>query len=83
MTRRYHPVRFPRAERREVPDSVFALAEGRTKHLGATALREPLGHLLVSAYLQGLNDAVRVIEKNGLPEPAEPPPVDPRDYGLR
>lgn len=61
--RAYHYMRVPKYEQREVPDGMFDVAHRRTAYLAGVSLNQPLAYLLASAYLQGINDALSVMDK--------------------
>lgn len=56
--------RFPASVRVEITPEVEQLARSRTEHLHRH-IEAPITELLASAYLQGVNDTVQVIERRG------------------
>lgn len=56
--------RFPASQRVEITAGADRLAHDRTAHL-YRHVEMPINDLLAYAYLQGINDAVQVIEKTG------------------
>lgn len=71
--RRMVTLRFPASDRVEVPPGAFKLARERTAHLHRH-VEQPVTELLGHAYLQGINDAMQVIERTGWLPPAQREP---------
>lgn len=79
-------LRFPRSERRVVPDGSKDLATRRTSFLLAHVEHEPLPSLLASAWMQGVEDATQAFAsrpagKEALEQLCAAPPAEPAALG--
>jgi hypothetical protein len=57
-------IRVPRHSKEEIPEGMYQLAVRRTEHLGCRPT-ETLEYLLISAYMQGANDALDAVANAG------------------
>lgn len=57
---------YPATRKAEISHAIAAVAESRTRHLYRLAADTAPSELLVSAYLQGVTDAIDTLDKRDM-----------------